>query len=96
MKVLTAVGFVLFVSAIHLHLLQWLSGAFGVRSVTLAFLANWLIVSWVALVGQFVFFLFEVVKSWRNGKRLETAVTGLASAMSESTGFACARPTTWR
>jgi hypothetical protein len=53
MNVLKKVVCVLIVSAIHLYLLKWLLDAFGFRSFTFALLSNWLIVSWVALVGQF-------------------------------------------
>ncbi len=48
----------LIVTAIHLYLLKWVLDAFGIRSFAFAFLSNWLIVSWVALVGQLVFFRF--------------------------------------
>ena len=57
MNVLKKVLLVLIVSVVHLYLLKWVLNAFGFRSVTFALLANWLIVSWVALAGQFVSFV---------------------------------------
>jgi hypothetical protein len=48
---------VLLVSAAHLYLLKWALDAYGFRSFTFALLSNCLMVSWVALVGQFVPFI---------------------------------------
>jgi hypothetical protein len=57
MNVLKKACLVLMVSVVHLYLLKWVLDAFGFRSFTFALLSNWLIVSWVALVGQFVSFV---------------------------------------
>lgn len=48
---------VLVVSAVHLYLLKWILDAYGFRSFSFALLSNCLIVSWVALAGQFVSFI---------------------------------------
>jgi hypothetical protein len=57
MNVLRKAFLVLMVSAVHLYLLKWVLDAYGFRSFNFALLSNCLIVSWVALAGQFVPFV---------------------------------------
>ena len=52
------------VSVVHLYLLKWVLDAYGFRSFTFALLSNCLIVSWIALVGQFVSFVLGSQYYW--------------------------------
>jgi len=72
---------VLMVSAVHLYLLKWVLDAYGFRSFAFALLSNCLIVSWVALAGQFVSFVlgsryYRIRPFEREGHLYEKVGTG--------------------
>ncbi|MHC1766179.1 MAG: hypothetical protein AB9869_18065 [Verrucomicrobiia bacterium] len=72
---------VLIVSAIHLYLLKWVLDAFGFRSFAFGLLSNCLIVSWVALSGQFVTFVlgtryYRIQPFEREGRLYQRVGTG--------------------
>jgi len=45
-------------TSVFLFAFQWTLNAFGFRSVFFAFLINWLVMSWVAVMGQVIHFYF--------------------------------------
>lgn len=55
-------------------LLKWLTDNFGFRSAAFAFLANWVIMAWIAILGQTMVFTFPpryfAIKRFERGGRL--------------------------
>jgi len=81
MNVLRKTFLVLIVSGVHLYLLKWVLDAYGFRSFAFALLSNCLIVSWVALAGQFVSFVlgsryYRIRPFEREGHLYEKVGTG--------------------
>ena len=73
---------VLMVSGVHLYLIKWVLDAYGFRSFTSALLLNCLVVSWVALAGQFVSFVlgsryYRIRPFEQEGRIYEKVGTGL-------------------
>jgi hypothetical protein len=50
---------VLLATAVFVFAFNWTVSAFGFRSIFFAFLANWLVISWVAILGQVISFTFS-------------------------------------
>ena len=56
MSILKKILWLIFVTGVALVLIIWIFVSFAFRSPIFAFLVNWLIMSWVAVMGQFVTF----------------------------------------
>lgn len=59
---------------VFLFAFQWLLDEFGFRSIFFAFLVNWLVMSWVAVLGQAISFslpdAYYEIKPFENGGRI--------------------------
>lgn len=60
---------VLLATAIFVFAFNWTVNAFGFRSIFFAFLVNWLVMSWVAILGQVISFTFS--PNYYQSKRFE-------------------------
>jgi hypothetical protein len=74
MKALKQLLLVVIATAGLVFLLKWSSDNFGFRSVTFAFLVNWLIMAWIALLGQVWVFTYPpryfAIKAFEKDGRL--------------------------
>ncbi len=98
MNILRKAFSVLVVSAVHLYLLKWVLDAYGFRSFTFALLSNCLIVSWVALAGQFVSFIlgsryYQIRHFEQEGQLYEKAGTGFFQMLVGRGPWAILNPT---
>ncbi len=64
------------------YLLKWSSDNFGFRSIAFAFLANWLIMAWIAILGQMLIFTyppryFTIKPFEQNGRLYEKLGVGV-------------------